>query len=63
MATSYNMFQSETTSIMAVVVETAITEICQFLRVVPNSYNPEREVSTELHRLTLAKVAPTFTGN
>lgn len=46
MATSYNMYQSETTSIMAVVVEAAITEINKLW---PNSYanvsNPEREVN------------------
>lgn len=48
--TCYNRFQSETTSIMAVVVDTAMTEISRFLPTVPNSYpnvsNPEREVSS-----------------
>lgn len=50
MATAYKMFQLETTSIMAVVVETAMTEIGKFLTTVPNSYvcNPESEVRTEL---------------
>ncbi|CAB1318961.1 unnamed protein product, partial [Coregonus sp. 'balchen'] len=45
---SYNMFQSETTSIMAFVVETVMTEISQLLPNTPNSdanesSKPERE--------------------
>ncbi|CAB1318962.1 unnamed protein product [Coregonus sp. 'balchen'] len=57
MATAcYNMFQLETTSIMAVVVETTMTEISRFLPSVPNSYpnvsNPERELCTIMNLVT-----------
>ncbi|CAB1318964.1 unnamed protein product [Coregonus sp. 'balchen'] len=54
MATANKMFQLETTSIMAVVVETAMTEISNFFPTVPNSYvcNPERELCIIMNLVT-----------
>ncbi|KAL0965100.1 hypothetical protein UPYG_G00276800 [Umbra pygmaea] len=59
MSTNYKTFQSETTAIMAFVVETAMTKICQLLPKSDSSYgvsNPERELCTVLNLVAVEAV-------